>query len=115
LYEERSQKALGDFSLSERITGYWDRSDTEIDLVAVNKDDRVLRFGSCKRSPSKLLSDINNFRGHVHRFLDTFPKYKSWKVEYVGVAPTLDENARQVLRRHDVLPQDLHELTRDLK
>jgi hypothetical protein len=115
LYEERSQKAVGDFPLSERITGYWDRSDTEIDLVAVNKNDQVLRFGSCKRSPDKLLSDITNFKRHVSRFLSTYPKYNSWKIEYVGVAPTLSEEARQVLRRHDVLPQDLNELTRDLK
>src|SRR6185437_8159864 len=114
LYEERSRKGLGDFPLSSRITGYW-KNDTEIDMVAVNKPDRVLRFGSCKRSPSKLLSDLNNFKGHVRRFLDAFPKYTTWKIEYVGVSPRLSEDEREVLRRHDVMPQDLHDLTRDLE
>jgi hypothetical protein len=57
--------------LSQRIQGYWDRSELEIDLVAVHEPDRRIRFGSCKRSPSKLLADITNFREHVARFLDT--------------------------------------------
>ena len=43
LYEERSRKGIGDFPLSERINGYWDRSGTEIDLVALNAPDRVIR------------------------------------------------------------------------
>ena len=68
IYEERSRKDLGDFPITSRITGFWDRSDTEIDLVAVNQEERRLRFGSCKRSPAKLVSDINNFKGHVDRF-----------------------------------------------
>jgi hypothetical protein len=114
LYEERSRKGQGDFPLSSRITGYW-KNDTEIDLVAVNKPDRMLRFGSCKRSPSKLLSDINNFKRHVGRFLDAFPTFKSWKIQYVGISPQLTEEEREVLRRHDLLPQDLQDLTRDLE
>jgi AAA+ ATPase superfamily predicted ATPase len=114
LYEERSRKGVGDFPLSRRITGYWDRSDTEIDLVAVNEAAEAIRFGSCKRSPSKLLSDVNNFKGHVERFLDTFRRYRSWKVDYVGCAPSLGEAEREVLRRHEVSPQDLNDLTHDL-
>lgn len=34
LYEERSQMGLGAFPLTHAIRGWWDRSDTEIDLVA---------------------------------------------------------------------------------
>ena len=37
LYEETSRKGLGDFPLSERIKGYWDRAGVEIDLVAPQK------------------------------------------------------------------------------
>jgi AAA+ ATPase superfamily predicted ATPase len=114
LYEERSRKGVGDFPLTQRIQGYWDRGDTEIDLVAVNETDEVIRFGSCKRSPAKLLSDINNFKGHVGRFLDAFPKYQAWKVEYVGTSPLLDAGQRAVLTRHDVIPQDLADLTSNL-
>ena len=114
LYEERSRKGVGDFPLTGRIQGYWDRSDTEIDLVAINETDRRLRFGSCKRSPSRLLSDVNNFRGHVERFLDTFRQYRDWKIERVGIAPRLSSDERDVLKRHDVIPQDLVDLTEGL-
>jgi hypothetical protein len=115
LYEERSRKSLGDFPLSSRIAGFWDRGDTEIDLVAVNKPDRVLRFGSCKRSAATLLTDVNHFKQHVQRFLNTFQQYATWKIEYVGVAPSLNASQRVVLARHDVLAQDLRNLTRGLE
>jgi hypothetical protein len=114
LYEERSRTGVGDFPLTQRIQGYWNRADTEIDLVAVNDTNRTIRFGACKRSPSKLLSDVNNFKGHVQRFLDIMPKYRAWTVQYVGVAPVLDAEQRTVLARHNVLGQDLNDLTSSL-
>ena len=110
LYEERSRKRAGDFSLTQRVKGYWDRGTTEIDLVAVNEADRVIRFGSCKRSPDRLLSDVNNFKAHVRRFLDATPQYRDWRHEYAGIAPVLDADQRAVLSRHDVIPQDLPDL-----
>ena len=36
LYEEPSRKGIGGFPPSERSNGYWDPSDTEIDLAAWN-------------------------------------------------------------------------------
>jgi uncharacterized protein len=115
LYEERSRKGLGDFPLTQRIQGYWDRADTEIDLVAVNETDETIRFGACKRSPSKLLSNVNNFKQHVGRFLDAMPRYRAWKVQYAGIAPGLNLEQRAVLARHDVIPQDLNDLTANLE
>jgi hypothetical protein len=114
LYEERSRKGIGDFALTDRIKGYWDRNDTEIDLVAINEEGKTLRFGSCKRSPKKLLSDVTNFNGHVARFLDTLRQYKSWRIEKVGIAPVLNAEERGVLSRYDVIPQDLNDLTNGL-
>jgi len=38
--EERSRKGSSDFPPSERIDGYWDPSDTEMDLAALNATDR---------------------------------------------------------------------------
>jgi AAA+ ATPase superfamily predicted ATPase len=110
LYEERSRRGIGDFALSRRIRGYWDRKDTEIDLVAVNDDDKRIRFGSCKRSPNKLLSGVTDFRNHVDRFLNENRAYQKWKVEYVGVAPRLSAEERKVLTRADIIPQPLEEL-----
>lgn len=114
LYEERSRKGLADFPLTQRVQGYWDRADTEIDLVAVNETAHTIRFGSCKRSPSRLLSDVNNFKGHVGRFLETMRQYQKWKVEYVAIAPVLDGEQRAVLNRHGIIPQDLTDLTVNL-
>ncbi len=56
LYEERSRKGIGDFPITHRVQGFWDKSDTEIDLVAVNETEQLIRFGCCKRSPSCTLS-----------------------------------------------------------
>jgi hypothetical protein len=114
LYEERSRKGVGDFPLSQRVQGFWDRADTEIDLVAVNEPDQIIRFGSCKRSADRLLSDVNNFKGHVQRFLVAMPRYARWTVQYVGVAPELNADQRATLTRHDVFPQDLNDLTNGL-
>ncbi|HRI66036.1 MAG TPA: ATP-binding protein [Polyangium sp.] len=114
LYEERSRKRIGDFSITHRVQGYWDKAGTEIDLVAVNEMNETIRFGSCKRSPKRLLADVNDFRSHVDRFLEAMPKYRGWKKEYVGIAPILDANARTVLTMHDILPQDLNDLTEGL-
>ena len=115
LYEERSRKGLGDFPLSNRILGYWDKNDTEIDLVAVNETDRCLRFGSCKRSPGKLIADINNFKGHVARFLEAFREYQDWQIEHVAIAPRLADEHRRILTQHKIIPQDLVDLTDGLE
>ena len=81
----------------------------------MNETDGIIRFGSCKRSPSKLTSDVNVFRGHVGRFLDAMPRYQSWEVQYVGIAPSLDEESRKVLERNGIRPQDLNDLTAGLR
>lgn len=115
LYEERSRRGIGDFPLGERVHGYWDKAGTEIDLVALNSDEKRIRFGSSKRSPSKLLADVTNFRGHVARFLEAKRgAFDDWTVEYVGIAPVLTREERRVLERYDVIPQDLNDLTAGL-
>ena len=48
------------------------------------------------------------------RFCDLQRKYQSWQIEYVGIAPSLDADQRRVLARHDVIPQDLRDLTEGL-
>ena len=114
LYEERSRKGLGDFALTERIRGYWDKAGIEIDLVAVDDANETIRFGSCKRSPAKLLADVNNFRGHVERFLEAMPAYRFWTVQRVAIAPSLTDEQRTILTRSGVIPQDLNDLTAGL-
>ena len=111
LYEERSRKGIGDFPITHRVQGFWDKSDTEIDLVAVNETEQSIRFGSCKRSPRTLLSDVNNFKRHVGQFLQALPKYQGWTQQYVGIAPALDIDRRAILAGEGIIPQDLVDLT----
>lgn len=111
LYEERGRKGIGDFPLTQQICGYWDRSDTEIDLVALNEADKVMRVGSCKRSAGDLLGDLPVFSGHVQRFLDQFPAYADWRVERVCLAPLIPEDIRHSIEGQGFLVQDLNDLT----
>jgi AAA+ ATPase superfamily predicted ATPase len=110
LYEERSRKGLGDFPLTDRVRGYWDRGDTEIDLVAINEGAGVIRFGSCKRSAGELMADLPVFDGHVERFLDQFPHYRSWRIEKVSLAPQVPDDVRRAMTERGRLVQDLTDL-----
>lgn len=114
LYEERSRLGIGDFALSARVTGYWDRSDTEIDLVAVNEDERRIRFVSCKRNAQRLVGAVPALKAAGQRFLQLHPRFHGWRVEWAGVAPRVGHELRAELRQGDVLAQDLGELTRGL-
>jgi hypothetical protein len=114
LYEERSRRGIGDFPLTRKIHGYWDRKDTEIDLVAVNESAQRIRFGSCKRSPKKLLADITNLKNHADRFLNEHRAYQRWQIDYVGISVQLSDDDRAVLTRNDIMPQALGDLTAGL-
>jgi hypothetical protein len=115
LYEERSRKGIGDFRLTDRIQGFWDRADTEIDMVGLAGDDKVLRLVTCKRSPEKLVVDLPRFDGHVARFVAAFPKFGGWTVEKVAVAPTLDADTRRRITERGYIPEDLSDLTLGLR
>ena len=115
LYEERSRLGVGDFPLSSRMEGWWDSSDTEIDLVALDETTQRLRLGSCKRSEPALVKDLANFDGHVARFLKAFPRFADWQVEKVAIAPSLSREARQAIESAGFLPQSLADLTEGLQ
>ncbi len=110
LYEERSRKGIGDFPLTHRIEGYWDRGDTEIDLVALHGDDEVIRFGTCKRSASKLIADLPRLHDHIERFLEAFPRYRAWQREAVAIAPSIDDEVRTEIAARGARAQDLRDL-----
>ncbi len=114
LYEERSRKELGDFSLTERIEGWWDSGDTEIDLVALDETSQRLRLGSCKRSVQALVNDLGRIDGHIARFLKAFPRFSEWQVEKVAIAPSLTPEARGEIEAVGYLPQSLDDFTEGL-
>lgn len=111
LYEERSRRRIGDFPLTAQVRGFWDRRDTEIDVVAINEDTRTIRFGTCKRSAERLPPDLVRFDEHVGRFLATFRAYQEWTIQKVAIAPALDPETRQAIERRGYLAQDLRDLT----
>jgi len=114
LYEERSRKGLDGFRLTARIRGYWDRGDTELDLVALNDDERIVRLGTCKRAAERLAADYPRFDEHVARFLGRPSAVSGWRVEKVAVATRHTPDSRRAAERAGYLPQDIEELTRGL-
>ncbi|MDE0627014.1 MAG: hypothetical protein OXH99_11500 [Bryobacterales bacterium] len=75
--EEFSRTGRG-FAVTDRVRGYWNRprsadASVELDLVVWNRDDRVVRFGFCKRRGNKHDAQaLGRFRahdeaGHLHR------------------------------------------------
>jgi AAA+ ATPase superfamily predicted ATPase len=114
LYEERSRKGLEGFRLTERVQGFWDRGDTEIDLVALNAEDRVVRLGTCKRSAGRLAGDYGTFDGHIARFLATATRLREWRVEKLAIAPEHTAETRRAAERAGYIAQDLIDLTAGL-
>ena len=114
LYEERSRLGIGDFPLTARIAGYWDRNDVEIDLVAVDESQQRLRLGTCKRNAERLPAALPVLRQHTERFLASHRAYANWWVEYVAIAPRIPLELRRQLVAQQVIPQDLSDLTKGL-
>ena len=114
LYEERSRLGLGDFPLSERIQGYWDRGDVEIDLVALNEKERRIRFGTCKRDPDKLLASLDGLQSGANAFLAAHGRFQKWKTEFVAIAPGLSPDLRARLASAGIIAEDIPDLTRGM-
>ncbi len=115
IYEECSRKGVGDFTLTDRVRGFWDRNDTEIDLVALDETHQRIRLGSCKRSSTKLVADLANFDGHIARFLKAHRKYQQWTVEKAAIAPSIPPEVRDEVKSRGFIAQDLTDLTRPLR
>ncbi len=112
LYEERSRNAAGDFQLTSRIEGFWDRNDTEIDLIALNDETNTIRFGTCKRGAGRIPGHLPVFDGHIDRFLRAHAQYKDWTIEKVAIAPRLSASIRVEIEKSGYIAQDLVDLTR---
>ncbi|HEY8375115.1 MAG TPA: ATP-binding protein [Nannocystis sp.] len=115
IYEERSRKGLPGFNLTHRVEGYWDRAGTEIDLVAVDDEARVIRFGHCRRTADKLPAALDAYDGHVQRFLSARRTYATYRIEKVAIAPSIPDALAEELRSHGWLAEDLRSLTADLR
>ena len=111
LYEERSRLGLGGFPLTERIQGYWDRGDVEIDLVAINETEKRIRFGTCKRNPDRLISSVSALKSAAESFIRSHGRFQTWETEFVAIAPTISPGIRAALAGHQVIAEDVRDLT----
>jgi hypothetical protein len=114
LYAERSRKGLEGFRLTRHVHGYWDRKGTEIDMVAVDETDRIVRFASCKRDAERLIQDLDSFEGHIGRFLEGTPRFQGWRIEKAAITPRHTPQTRRAAEHRGWLSQDLVDLTHGL-
>jgi len=99
LHVECSRKGKGDFPITSIEVGFWNRARSidrlvEIDIVALNSDEKRVRFGSCKRSASAHdNSALAAFENHIAGFMSTVEgrKLTGWKVEKVLFSPTFSK------------------------
>lgn len=120
--EEASRMGTGDFALTDRVRGYWNRARTapgtiEIDLVAWNENDRRVRFGSCKRSADGHdTAALRAFRDNIDRFLltRTGRRFRDWHREFVLYSPRFTVEKRIVLEEDGWLCRDLADCRRML-
>ena len=110
LYEELSRKGKGDFPLSECVNGFWDRANTEIDLVAISEDRQCIRFGTCKRNPEKLTSSSAALKRNAKIFLSHHPKYEHWQIEYMAISPSIPPKIQTALEQEGIIAQSLSDL-----
>lgn len=66
----------------DRIGSYWDRGETEIDVVYTDEREKRIVFGECKLSAKRF--NRSSLEEKVKRFLKSNPKYIDWgkKLEY---------------------------------
>jgi len=118
--EEASRAGGGDFPLTDRVRGYWNRPRSapeavEIDLVAWNEVDRRVRFGSCKRGPGRHdAGSLRAFRNHVDRFLATRAgrRFRGWQQEHALFSPRFSEERRMDLEAGGWVCRDLDDFRR---
>lgn len=102
LHVECSRKGKGDFPITSIEVGFWNRPRSvdrliEIDVVALNSDDKRVRFGSCKRNASAHdKRALNAFENHIAGFMSTAEgkKLTGWEVEKVLFSPTFSNDER---------------------
>ncbi len=72
-------------------------------------------MGSPELSDRTFRQSAIGLKEHVARFLQTMPAYHCWSHQFVGISPILDADHRATLTNHDIIPQDLNDLTLGLE
>ena len=113
---ECSRKGIGDFQLTEMVRGYWNKTGVgagvELDLIAVDADRQIVRFGSCKRSDTGFQrGGLDKFAAHIDRFLKTKTgrPLRAWKVERALYSTVFEPGVRQELAAKGFVCIDLND------
>jgi len=115
LYEERSRKALPGFPLSDRVRGYWDKGEVEIDLVALDEERETIRFGTCKRDVARhSAAALARCDAHIERFMAALPKFRDWTTERTAITVEHTPASRDACAKAGYLAEDLVTLTNGL-
>ena len=115
---EAWSQADGDFSITDRVRGYWnrprrDRVSVEIDLIAWNEDNQLVRFGSCKRNAAKHdRRALDSFRRHVELFLQSSPgsRFQDWHQELAVYSPVFSAEQRDHLESAGYICHDIPDI-----
>ncbi len=115
LMAEASRKEVGDFALTDLVTGYWNRPRDasrviEIDIVALNEEERVVRFGSCKRSSHRHdHASLAKTEQHIQDFLATAigRRFKDWTQQRALYAPAFTPEQRHAHAQQGWVTRDL--------
>lgn len=115
LHVECARKGRGDFELSSIELGYWNKPrdaarSIEIDLVALDADNKRVRFGSCKRAATAHDgSALKEFRSHVDAFLKSKEgkQVSGWSQELALFSPLFTDEQAAHLRGKGFVCRDL--------
>jgi len=117
LMAECSRRGVGDFPLSELVTGYWNRPRDaarliEIDIVAINEPEQLVRFGSCKRNEAKhTAQSLATFEQNIRDFLATKTgrTFSAWRHERALYSPQFSDRQRTLLAGQGYAVVDLND------
>lgn len=69
-----------------------------------------IRFGTCKRASTRLVSHLADHDQHIERFLAGLPRYRDWTIERVAIAPRIESGLRREIKDRGYRAQDLTDL-----
>jgi hypothetical protein len=87
----------------------------DIDLVALNEDEKIVRFGTIKRDPARLQSSFASLHTSIDVFLRNHVRLQGYKQEIVAIAPELSLAQRESIQGQGAIAQDLTDLWEGLE
>ena len=82
ILERYFRQTYKESGLYNAVSNYWDRSGkNEIDLIAVNQNDKQIVIAECKRNPRRI--DLETLKEKSATILNA---HKKWDVQFIGLS-----------------------------